>query len=156
MGTTADKLAYLNDTKTAIKNAIVAKGVAVPDGTTFRAYADKIGSIPTGDAKVELVDTQIDEMGEVMIWDGSSVITSIDDLSDVLHSVVATVKSFPAVVGIDFTTQRGGSLDSSGGTSQYSLPIIIRIDSSKAYWTISLSGALAREDIHLVITKRTV
>ena len=45
MGTTADKLAYLNDTKTAIKNAIVAKGVAVPDGTTFRAYAEKIGSI---------------------------------------------------------------------------------------------------------------
>lgn len=45
MGTTADKLAYLNGTKTAIKNAIVAKGVAVPDGTTFRAYADKISSI---------------------------------------------------------------------------------------------------------------
>ena len=45
MGTTADKLAYLNGTKTAIKNAIVSKGVAVPDGTTFRAYAEKIGSI---------------------------------------------------------------------------------------------------------------
>lgn len=45
MGTTADKLAYLNDTKTAIKTAIVGKGVAVPDGTTFRAYAEKIGSI---------------------------------------------------------------------------------------------------------------
>lgn len=45
MGTTADKLQYLNGTKTAIKNAIVAKGVAVPDGTTFRAYADKISSI---------------------------------------------------------------------------------------------------------------
>ena len=45
MGTTADKLAYLNGTKTAIKNAIVAKGVDVPDGTTFRAYAEKIGSI---------------------------------------------------------------------------------------------------------------
>lgn len=45
MGTTADKLTYLNGTKTAIKNAIVAKGVAVPDGTTFRAYAEKIGSI---------------------------------------------------------------------------------------------------------------
>lgn len=45
MGTTADKLAYLNGTKTAIKNAIVAKGVAVPDGTTFRGYAEKIGDI---------------------------------------------------------------------------------------------------------------
>lgn len=45
MGTTADKLAYLNDTKTAIKNAIIAKGVAMPDGTTFRQYAEKISDI---------------------------------------------------------------------------------------------------------------
>lgn len=45
MGTTADKLEYLDGTKSAIKQAIVGKGVAVPDGTTFRAYAKKIGSI---------------------------------------------------------------------------------------------------------------
>lgn len=45
MGTTADKLEYLQGTKAAIKQAIVNKGVAVPDGTTFRAYAEKIGSI---------------------------------------------------------------------------------------------------------------
>lgn len=45
MGTTADKLAYLQGTKAAIKSAIINKGVAVPDGTTFRAYAEKIGDI---------------------------------------------------------------------------------------------------------------
>lgn len=45
MGTTAEKLAYLADTKTAIKDAIVAKGVEVPEGTTFRQYAEKIGEI---------------------------------------------------------------------------------------------------------------
>lgn len=45
MGTTADKLEYLQGTKAAIKEAIVAKGVAVPEGTTFRAYADKIADI---------------------------------------------------------------------------------------------------------------
>lgn len=45
MGTTADKLEYLDGTKSAIKQAIVNKGVAVPEGTTFRAYAEKIGSI---------------------------------------------------------------------------------------------------------------
>lgn len=39
---TADKLLFLQDTKSAIKDAIVAKGVAVPDGTTFRNYATKI------------------------------------------------------------------------------------------------------------------
>ena len=45
MGTTADKLEYLQGTKAAIKSAIVNKGVAVPDGTTFRGYAEKIGDI---------------------------------------------------------------------------------------------------------------
>ena len=48
MGTTADKLLYLQDTKSAIKEAIVAKGVDIPSGTTFRDYADKIGDITTG------------------------------------------------------------------------------------------------------------
>lgn len=41
MGTTAQKFAYLSDTKAAIKQAIVSKGIAVPDGTTFREYAKK-------------------------------------------------------------------------------------------------------------------
>lgn len=45
--TTADKLAYLNDTKAAIQAAIVEKGVEVPEGTTFREYAGKIGEIET-------------------------------------------------------------------------------------------------------------
>lgn len=45
MGTTAEKLTYLNDTKTAIKEAIVNKGVTVADTDTFRSYADKIGNI---------------------------------------------------------------------------------------------------------------
>lgn len=45
MGTTAQKFAYLSDTKAAIKQAIVSKGIAVPDGTTFREYAKKISSI---------------------------------------------------------------------------------------------------------------
>lgn len=45
MGTTTEKLTYLQGTKDAIKNAIVAKGVAVSEGTTFRGYAEKIGEI---------------------------------------------------------------------------------------------------------------
>lgn len=48
MGTTAEKLAYLDATKTAIKDAIVAKGVEVPEGTTFRGYAGLISGISTG------------------------------------------------------------------------------------------------------------
>lgn len=45
MGTTTEKLTYLQGTKDAIKNAIVAKGVEVPEGTTFRGYAEKVGEI---------------------------------------------------------------------------------------------------------------
>ena len=48
MGTTTEKLTYLQGTKDAIKDAIVAKGVEVPEGTTFRGYAEKIGEIQTG------------------------------------------------------------------------------------------------------------
>lgn len=47
-GTTADKLAKLEETKAAIKDAIINKGVTIPDGTTFRQYAGKIGEIVTG------------------------------------------------------------------------------------------------------------
>lgn len=50
MGTTAEKLAYLSETKTEIKNAIVAKGVEVPEGTTFRGYADLIAGISAGES----------------------------------------------------------------------------------------------------------
>lgn len=48
MGTTADKLNRLLETKTAIKEAIVAKGVSVADTDTFRSYADKISQIQSG------------------------------------------------------------------------------------------------------------
>lgn len=46
--TLEDKLSYAYDTKVAIKDAIEAKGVDIPDGTVFRDYATKIGEIQTG------------------------------------------------------------------------------------------------------------
>lgn len=45
---TSDKLLYLQGTKSAIKDAIVAKGVSVETGTPFRDYATKIGEISGG------------------------------------------------------------------------------------------------------------
>ena len=45
MNDITNKLEYLNETKTAIKNAIIDKGIEVSDNTTFRAYADKITAI---------------------------------------------------------------------------------------------------------------
>lgn len=51
MGTLADKLQYLKDTKDAIMNAIIEKGVAITSSDTFRSYADKIKSITSGAPK---------------------------------------------------------------------------------------------------------
>lgn len=48
MGTTADKLEYLSDTKELIRQAIIDKGVQVDLEETFRSYPDKISQIETG------------------------------------------------------------------------------------------------------------
>ena len=48
MGTTAEKLNYLNETKKQIKQAIIDKGVDVTNDDTFRSYATKIGEIKSG------------------------------------------------------------------------------------------------------------
>lgn len=48
MGTVADKLNYLNETKEDIKNALINKGVTVNDNDTFRSYANKILDVQSG------------------------------------------------------------------------------------------------------------
>ena len=45
MGTTADKLAYLEGTKAAIREAISARGVELSESVPFREYAERIGEI---------------------------------------------------------------------------------------------------------------
>lgn len=48
MGTIAEKLQKLLDTKDAIRAAIIAKGQTVSDSDTFASYAEKITAIETG------------------------------------------------------------------------------------------------------------
>ena len=48
MGTITSKLNAIQNSKIAIRNAIVSKGVGVPAGTPFRLYADKIALISGG------------------------------------------------------------------------------------------------------------
>ena len=57
MGTIADKLNYLNTTKTNIKNAIIEKGVTVETTDTFRDYATRISEITDGSVE-ELTVTE--------------------------------------------------------------------------------------------------
>lgn len=45
MGSVADKLSYLKETKNQIKNAIIQMGQDVSDTDTFRNYSEKISNI---------------------------------------------------------------------------------------------------------------
>lgn len=48
MGSVADKLSKLMETKSAIKSAITAKGVTISDSDPFSSYAGKIAQIESG------------------------------------------------------------------------------------------------------------
>lgn len=68
-GTTACKLAVTNEAKTLIRNALINKGVDVPDTTPFRQYAGKIEGIETG-SNIEILtfDIQPDDYENVSSW----------------------------------------------------------------------------------------
>lgn len=74
MGTITDKLTYLDGTKTAIKEAIVSKGVSVSDTDTFRSYADKISSIKYRPRFISFMEyTGVDLIDELSNLDTSNV-----------------------------------------------------------------------------------
>lgn len=54
MSDIATKLAYLNETKSLIKQAIINKGVSISDTDSFRSYAVKISNINTSSLPSEI------------------------------------------------------------------------------------------------------
>lgn len=46
MGTTTDKLNYLNTTKDNIRTGMIDRGLSVPTSTPFRSYGDLIKTLP--------------------------------------------------------------------------------------------------------------
>ena len=83
MGTITDKLNKLAETKSAIKTAIVNKGVAVSDTDTFASYASKIDAISGGGSTHEFDFTvlgydeeecrEANEIANIMIASGYTV-----------------------------------------------------------------------------------
>ena len=51
--TTSEKLEYLNNTKSLIKNEIINKGQEITSSTPFREYVDKINNIETDYTQTE-------------------------------------------------------------------------------------------------------
>lgn len=77
MGTLAQKLTYLEDTKTAIGNAIAAKGGSVI-GKTFRQYATEISNLPSGGG-----GTPIAESVDVSDYTGETSFKVLQQITDV-------------------------------------------------------------------------
>ena len=76
MGTTADKLVYLEETKADIRAALVEKGMDVPESTPFRGYGDLIRGI-SGDSLATVGDVKFtvrkDLGSDWLLCDGSMV-----------------------------------------------------------------------------------
>lgn len=95
MGTTAEKLAYLNDTKTAIKDAIVSSGIEVPDDTTFRNYPDKVNQI------VGQFDSTLDEIigGDIVpVLDVEKRLAVVNGISGDINTQLDTLDNTKAAI----------------------------------------------------------
>ena len=98
MSTVAEKITYLNDTKSAIKNALVARGVSVSNSDTFRSYADKIGEIGETvvvekeitkyGAGINTFLPDVDENGVLKMVSGGSVDLDFSNVEEVAESAL--------------------------------------------------------------------
>ena len=95
MGTVNEKFTYLDGTKTAIKNAIIARGVPVATGDTFRSYASKIpliGAVGSQNATALILPTLVTQSGSYAT-DGFWTIPTVNSLIDSTSSVYVTTQA---------------------------------------------------------------
>ena len=112
MATIAEQLTSLAETKTAIKDAIVAKGVEVADTDTFRSYADKIGQIQAGGgepatkfgASVDTFIGDVDENGVLTAstWTGALNFAGVKEI--VSHVLNYTFSYCSGITSVDFSS----------------------------------------------------
>ena len=118
MGTLAEKLQKLAETKAAIKAAIIGKGQPVADSDTFASYADKIKAIFTGtdtsDADITASDVR---NGKIAYGKNGKVVGSIPDVEVATPSLsMGTSGKITATV-----TQSGGYVTAGTKSTTYSL-----------------------------------
>jgi surface protein len=130
MGSTADKLQYLGETKVAIHDAIVAKGVSVASGTPFRDYATKIAQISTGSASSwsqSYYDTAYSQMvsdfnsNKPYDWLTLPSLSEYDERVVGLHAVYPSANFCSLVCSGDYTVDWGdGTVENfTSGTQAY-------------------------------------
>lgn len=105
---TADKLLAISNSKVAIRDAIVAKGVAVPVGTVLSDYATKISEITTGEGGSEIADTWVRPTEWLALPDNVDGVQKVS----ILNAVFDTDSEFVA-----FICQGNYTIDWGDGTS---------------------------------------
>lgn len=127
--TTADKLTYLEETKAAIKDAIVSKSVTIPDGTTFRQYAGKIGEIPSiRTANIRVLKYSASEILVNYFKNGEEMILNVTETTD-FKADIGSVIMASAEGNITFN----GELESIQNSSYENLCIVLGDGSISAY-----------------------
>lgn len=106
MGTPADKLDYLLDTKEDIKSAIKSKGQSVTDSDTFRSYGDKIRAISTSDSSAPTVN--ISAAGKVTATSSGGTTTKTLSSTYDPDFISSNIKSGVTVFGL-IGTYSGGT-----------------------------------------------
>ena len=101
MGSNADKLSYLIETKKVIKKALIDKGVDVSENDTFRSYVEKIENIPSGGGDVVYATnrTPSTPTGKVLIKKGTSL---TEDYNETITGA-SKARTFPALFWDDNT-----------------------------------------------------
>ena len=145
MRTIAQKLTYLEDTKTAIGNAIAAKGGSVT-GKTFRQYATEISNLPSGGGGTPIAvskdvsdyadGTIFNFLGQITDVNWPSGIESIDDYA-FYKCIGLTSVTIPSGV----TNIGGSAFDSCSSLTSVTIPSsVTNIGDFAFYYCTSLTS----------------
>lgn len=102
MGTTADKLAKLAETKEAIRIAINDKGVEVSEAESFASYPEKIASIESGGGTIQFSLNLTLDGGDASRLEGATII-----VTDLNSGIVLDLVYNPA--GLSFSIDKGSN-----------------------------------------------
>ena len=165
MSTTADKLNKVLETKAAIKDAIIAKGVDVADTDSFSSYAGKIGEIQSGGSSsyYGLTDADIlgypDENGSLHYPEGSLNVNlkGIKDISITYafnykfsknESVVSfTAEDLETISGANFCFQHTFS---SSGIQELHFPKLTQVSGNQIFMNCCLSSSIKVVDFPML------
>lgn len=146
MGTLAEKLQKLLDTKNAIKAAIIGKGQTVADSDTFASYAEKIAAIETGtdtsDADMMATDLRAGKIGYGV---AGKITGTVPDVKAATPSI--SISSIGVITAS--ATQSAGFVSEGTQETTYAMPLLVEpiITPTASGQTIEAAGKYSTVDI---------